>query len=337
LGLHIAHVAVPEQHSSGPDVRARQQRRAGILDALAELAGERGYPAVTLAAVCARAGVSRGAFQREFASLQDCFLEVIDEGYRRADALFTRAFEREEHWQDGIRRALASLLVLFEEERAMARVWLVETLAAGCWALERRERHMRMLTEKTVARWPLPDSAQASPIAANAVMESVWLIAHAHALTGEKEPLILLLAPLMSYIAAVYLGPTAASAEAARSEALAREIVAERRPQTEGEREPVASLAVLRDPRAHRARQCLLHLAVHPGASNWQVARATGISGQPQVSRLLARLRAQGLLLKREGLVGHPNAWSLTPLGARAAQTLMDDREPLSTVIAIRR
>ncbi len=47
---------------------------------------------------------------------------------------------------------------------------------------------------------------------------------------------------------------------------------------------------------AYRARQCLLYLAEHPGASNTHVAQAIGVRYQGQMSVLLTGLEKEGLL-----------------------------------------
>jgi AcrR family transcriptional regulator len=83
---------------------------------------------------------------------------------------------------------------------------------------------------------------------------------------------------------------------------------------------------VLRDPRAHRARRCLLFLAEQGArglaSSNRDVAEGIGVARQEQVSRLLARLAGLGLVVKDPASRGRANAWSLTPEGLRVARAL---------------
>jgi hypothetical protein len=74
------------------------------------------------------------------------------------------------------------------------------------------------------------------------------------------------------------------------------------------------------------ARGCLLYLASNPGASNREVANGVGIRHQEQVSKLLARLHACGLLAKRAATPGAANAWWLTPHGQLVAAALRDGR-----------
>jgi DNA-binding IclR family transcriptional regulator len=61
------------------------------------------------------------------------------------------------------------------------------------------------------------------------------------------------------------------------------------------------------------AARCLRYVAEHPGASGVDVSRGVGIRHASQVSRQLARLRAQGLL--RRTCNGGTHAWEITERG----------------------
>jgi AcrR family transcriptional regulator len=300
-----------------------QIQRRRILDAMVRVVGERGFAGTTVSAVCACAKVSRGTFYQAFDGLQDCFLAVMDEGHRRAHALISVAFEEEERWQDGVRAALASLLTLFDDEPLLARVWLVETHAAGSWALEHRDRSVAALTAMITERWPLPAGTTVSPLAAACVMESVLGIIHSRLLAKNEEPLVTLLGPLMGFIGSVYTGGRAAAAQMEQAEAQAQSLLSGRRARSDGDRaHEVEVPRALRDPRAHRARACLSHLAESPEASNADVARAVGIQRREQISRLLARLHALGLLAKRPARPGGSNTWLLTPYGVQVTAAM---------------
>jgi AcrR family transcriptional regulator len=301
-------------------------QRARILHALVAVVAEVGVARATVTAVCADAAISRRTFYAVFESLEDCFLAMMDDGYRRVDALIADAFVGERSWQDGVRNALAALLAMFDEQPVLARVWLVETLAAGPRALERRKRHIAALTRTIVARWPAPEGVELNALAATAAMESVLGIIHTRVLSGPDEPLVELLGPLAGLVTTLYLGPGAAANEIERGETFARASAARRQAQS---RSGVATATAgvppaLRNPRAHRARACVLYLAQHPGSSNRQVAQAVGIPRHDQMSRLLARLAGMGLLVKHEGLPGRPNAWFVSPSGRQAAIALQD-------------
>ncbi len=85
----------------------------------------------------------------------------------------------------------------------------------------------------------------------------------------------------------------------------------------------------LRHPRAHRLRGGLAYVTANPGVSNREIAAAIGIASHTQASALLARLARMGLLEKRAGLPGRPNAWSASERGRQAVHVL--EREPTVT------
>ena len=307
--------------------RALEMQRARILDAMVRVVRRRGYAHTSVTLVSAQAKVSHHTFEAVFDGLEDCFMAVLDEGARRAGAVISNAFERERSWPDGVRAALAALLVLFESEQELAHVLLVEASAAGPRARERRERHLATLTEMIEQRWWLPEHGRLRPLASAGALASLLGVLHTRLVTDPEGPLVVLLGPMMGLVTAPYLPPHAVRREIERGEQLARELLAERDspPKPDPRDDDVSLPDLLRDPRAHRARACLRYLAQHPGASNRQIATGIGIAQHPQISALLARLGGAGLLDKLAGAPGRSNAWSLSARGRRAAHALSDD------------
>lgn len=300
-------------------------QHARILDAMVRVVCERGYAGASVSCVSARAKVSRRTFYEVFNSREDCFLAVLDEGHRQASAVISRAFEREQFWLDGVRAALAELLSLFDAEPQLARVWLVESLAAGRWALERRERNISSITSLIVGYWCVPAGCRVAPLVTAGVMASLHGVLQTHLASGREEPLIMLLGPCMGLVSAPYLKPSLVAREIERGEDVARMVYAELRGTqhaSESEVQSVLVPGVLRDPRAHRARRCLFYLVEHPGASNRQVALAIGIARDSHISTLLARLDRAGVLVKRSRRPGGPNAWSPSEYGLQVAHAL---------------
>jgi AcrR family transcriptional regulator len=299
-------------------------QRAWILEAMVSICCERGFANTSVTALCSRARVSRRAFYEVFDNREECFLAVIDEGYRQVGMLISDALDGAECWQDGVRAALAGLLSFFDSEPGLTRLWFVESLSAGAWALERRERNVAALTRLIVERWPMPPGVDVHPLAAVGVMAAVIGVVQTHVVTAKPEPLITLLGPLMGLATTPYLDAATVAAEVRRGEALAQAMIlrssSQRRPEAQPERLAVTP-AALRDPRAYRARLSLLYLAKHPGASNRQIADGIGISHQAQISKLLTRLAGNGLVSKQPTRPGHPNSWSLTEHGQRMSQS----------------
>lgn len=285
-----------------------------ILAAAVVVVCAEGYAATTVGAVCARARVSRRGFYACFDGLEDCFLAVLDDGYRQVSFAIETGFSRAGDWREGMRLALAELLLLFDRRPEHARVWLVEARAAGAWALARHAENLELLLGQVVERWPVPEGVVAHPLAAAGVIESVLAIVQKRAVIAPQEPMIELLGPLMGLVAAPYLDERAVAVEIDRACELARQLQVSSGRGSSPEQHLVVP-ALLSDPRAHRARATLVFIGSHPGASNRQVADALGISGHTQVSALLARLRRDGLVHTREARPGHPNSWSLTAYG----------------------
>jgi AcrR family transcriptional regulator len=305
---------------------------------MVELAAERGFAGVSVRLLTARAGVSSRGFYEEFEDLRACFLAVLDLALERAGGLIVQAYAREQRWQDGVLGALASLLVFFDSEPALTRVWFVQALAAGPWALERREQIAGMLRSTIVEHWAVRGEQPPDPVAATGVMASVLGLIHTHLVTEQPEPLIELLGPLMGLVTSLYLDKQDVAREVQRGAQLAREIQAGEDQRwtlpaqtSKNDDEQVPAIpATLANPNARRARECLLFLAEQdpqgPGPSNREIATAIGITDQSQISRLLSYLAAEQLVTKRSEGPGKRNAWRLTPRGEDAARALQQHR-----------
>lgn len=300
-----------------------QRRR--LLDAIAEIVGEEGYASASVTAICARAGLSRQTFYQRFDSPRTCFIALLDEAYEQAAGLIIRCFESTTTWREGLCEAFAALLVLFDDRPALARVWMIESITAGPWALAHRERRVIELTDAIVGYWErLFETARPpQPMVAAGVMAAVIAAIQRHLATASTESLLELLGPLMGIATYAFLEFDEVLMEIGRGEQLAREIATgARKPAGRPEREDLSVPARLLDPRAYRARACLLHLAGNAGASNRQIANAAGISSHTQISSLLTRLARMGLAEKEPVRPGYPNVWSLTEKGKSAVAAL---------------
>jgi AcrR family transcriptional regulator len=299
--------------------------------ATAQVAAERGVQGATITGVIERAGVSRVTFYDLFENFEACFLAVLDGAMRRSTALIAGALEGDGPWQEKAVAGLVALLGFLDSDPPLARICLVEALAAGPAALAYRARELELLKHMVdVAAGQARSDRETSLLNAEAVVTSVAGILHARVVTGEAPPFVNLLGPLVSVALTPYLDTETVAREVARAERLARAISAERSAQPP---RPAAQIAIpsgLSNPSAYRARLCLLYLAERGEASNRSVAKGIGIAHDGQMSNLLARLARQGLLTKRSGGPGHANAWSLTPRGEQIAQALRV-REPIES------
>jgi AcrR family transcriptional regulator len=116
-----------------------------MLAAMATAVGEKGYGSVAVADVIARAGVSRRAFYEHFDNKEECFLAAYDAGVESMLAAIDDAIGRAA--ADGplaiARAGTERYLSTLAANPAFARTFLVEVLAAGPRALERRAASTR--------------------------------------------------------------------------------------------------------------------------------------------------------------------------------------------------
>jgi AcrR family transcriptional regulator len=122
---------------SRTDVTARQ--RARMLRAMAEVVTERGYVDTPVAAVIERAGVSRETFYQQFASKQDCFVAALEDAIGRLATSLTSVLDRATGTPlERYDALLRGYLDTVSGQPATARLFLIETYAAGPHAMRRR-------------------------------------------------------------------------------------------------------------------------------------------------------------------------------------------------------
>jgi AcrR family transcriptional regulator len=134
---------------SRTDVTAVQ--RARMLRAMADVVAERGYVDTPVAAVIERAGVSRETFYQQFASKQDCFVAALEEAIGRlAGSLATVLEQSTGAPLDRYDALLRSYLDTVSAQPATARLFLIQTYAAGPDAMRRRLELQQQFVEAIV-------------------------------------------------------------------------------------------------------------------------------------------------------------------------------------------
>jgi AcrR family transcriptional regulator len=122
---------------SREDVADRQ--RARMLSAFADVLTERGYVNTPVAAVLERASVSRETFYQQFSSKQDCFIAALEEAVSELAATLQRGLAGPGGAPlERFDRMLAVYLDALAANPAKARLFLIETYAAGEDAMRRR-------------------------------------------------------------------------------------------------------------------------------------------------------------------------------------------------------
>jgi AcrR family transcriptional regulator len=160
--------AAPRSLPRGPHQLAREvvlaSQRGRMIEAMVEAVAEKGYAATTVADVVAGAGVSRRTFYEHFSDKEDCFLAAYDAG---VDILLGHLVEEAAaagglDWRERTRRGVRAYLDVLAAEPAFARTFLIEVVAAGPRALDRRaEVHGRFVellrTQLALARDDHPE------------------------------------------------------------------------------------------------------------------------------------------------------------------------------------
>jgi AcrR family transcriptional regulator/DNA-binding MarR family transcriptional regulator len=298
-----------------PRGQVTEIQRSRMLAAAVEAVAEVGYSGMTIAQVIGRARVSRKTFYDVFRDREDCFLAAFDEGAARARAVAVEAYEQESGWRDGIRAALAGLLVLIDERPDLARLCVVEAPAAGDALLERREELLAELAEVIDRGRRLKHTSHdLSPLTGEAVVGGVVAVIHARLVEKRKEAFLDLLPALMSGIVLPYLGARAAGNELNRPRPTRRRT--RRAHRTPGGKDPLEDLNMRL---TYRTVRVLMVIGSQPGASNREIAEGSGIVDQGQISKLLNRLAKLNLVenLGDGQERGAANAWHLTPRGAQ--------------------
>jgi AcrR family transcriptional regulator/DNA-binding MarR family transcriptional regulator len=298
-------------------------QRSRLLTAASEALVDVGYPRMTVAEIISRAGVSRKTFYDAFADREDCFLALFEETITRAATLARDAYSGRRHWRAGIRSALGKLLVLMESEPALARLWIVEPLRGGERVQERRAHALAYLANVIGEGRSATNAACEPPdIVAVGVVGGALEVLHARLLSSSEEPLTELLGPLMYMIVLPYLGARAAQSELNKPSPRA----ARRKSARSSDGDPLDGLKMRL---TYRTVRVLVAIGGRPGASNREVAEASDIADQGQISKLLNRL-ARLELIENHGAgqaKGGTNAWQLTGRGeqlVRATQPRMN-------------
>jgi AcrR family transcriptional regulator len=311
---------VPVQTEAGrrglPAEHVTEIQRSRILAAVVEVAPEHGASNVTVAHIVARSGVSRRTFYEIFKGCDDCLLAALDHAIEQAGRAVVPAHERESKWRERMRASLVALLELFDERPALARFLVVDSLGAGPHALERRRRVLARATGLVdKGRDEAKGSYRPSALTAEGIVGGCLSVIQARLLDKDRKPLIELVNPLMGMIVLPYLGAGAASRELEHASTKSHESTSPR------SLDPLRSVGMRL---TYRTVCVLLSVAAQPGSSNREIAVASGIADQGQISKLLARLERLGLVRneRAEPGRGSPNAWKLTSQGEHVGQAL---------------
>jgi AcrR family transcriptional regulator len=280
---------------------------------MAQAISERG-PSATALDVIARAGVSAGLFHETFPDREACLLAAVELGVQRARKDVLGAYEAESRWLDAIKAGLAAFLAFVEREPALGRLLVVYSTSGGEQVLRRRVEVLAVLAAAVdLGRLEGPADRQQLPaVIAEGVVGAVLAVLQNRLLADANAKVIDLFGSLVSIIVLPYLGAGAARRELTRPVPRIRIGAGIEPPEGEHFEDQGAGVRL-----TYRTTRTLRAIADYPGASNREVADRAGIVDQGQVSKLLNRLQADGLIAKTGAARtrGAPNSWRLTERG----------------------
>jgi AcrR family transcriptional regulator len=326
--------------AGSPRAQLAEVQRARIVAAATQAVSELGYGGLTVSEVVARARISRRTFYEFFGDRDECFLAAFDGALARIAEPVLAAYRDDREgratWRERIAAALDTLLALLDEQPTAARILVVDTLAAGPLALQRRAAVLDALVRAVDEGRAAARGAAPGPLAAEAVVGAVLAVLHARLLEldrrepARREPLSALAGPLMNAIVLPYLGPAAAARELRR--AAPRAGLAAGARHTSPHANPLHGLDMRLTYRTLRVLTVVGDLDRRGASpSNRAVADGAGIADAGQMSKLLVRLQGLGLIENREParrhgapFKGEPNRWTLTARGAEVVEAIRD-------------
>jgi AcrR family transcriptional regulator len=105
--------------------------RGRLIAACAQVVEREGYAGASVARIIRAAAVSRRTFYEHFSSKEDCFIATYDTVMGNLRDRAVAAVEAAGPWPANVPAALAEMLAFFAAEPTLARLCMVETLAAG--------------------------------------------------------------------------------------------------------------------------------------------------------------------------------------------------------------
>jgi len=191
-----------------------ENQRHRILAAVADVCSGAGYAAMSVEDIVVASGVSRRTFYDNYRGKQDVFLAAYDEVAQQLLAKVSAAYGSADGPIDRAREGLRALLDFIAAEPAFADMCIVEALAAGPAAIERRNGIMRalatMIDEAAAAE--LPKSRRPGPVVAETLVGGIYEVIYARVVSGRYEELPALLPELIFALLLPYVGTEQANA-----------------------------------------------------------------------------------------------------------------------------
>jgi len=190
----------PDTHDLSPEDFSLWAKKNRFFRAMAAAVARAGYGETAVADILREAGMSRRTFYELFEDREDCFLQAFDAALERVRALVGAAYHEAGEWVDlrgRVELGLGAFLGCCASEPELARMCIVEVLAAGQRARERRDA--AVLEFASFIEHPRAEArgAAAPSLVSEAIAGGIYGIVYARIARGETATLPGLLAELM--------------------------------------------------------------------------------------------------------------------------------------------
>ena len=177
---------------------------------------ESGYAAMTVESIIGRAGVSRRTFYEHFKNKHEAYLAAYDEAAARLVRRVVTAVDGAEGFVLRTEVGLGAMLSFLAADPAVARMCIVEVMAAGPEAIERRAESVRAFAELVDQHARDLLNEQVPLLTAETIVGGIYEVVYTRVLRGETADLPALLPDLVYSALLPYLGQPAALAERLR-------------------------------------------------------------------------------------------------------------------------
>jgi AcrR family transcriptional regulator len=124
--------------------------RRRLLEGLAESIAERGYRETTIADIVRHARTSKRTFYQEFASKEECFIELLHTANLDLIAQIRASIDPEAFWQDQIRQGIDAYVDVIESRPAVTLSWIRELPGLGPAVRSVQRQSIAQLTEMLI-------------------------------------------------------------------------------------------------------------------------------------------------------------------------------------------
>lgn len=204
-------VRLPRGRAALPSGVVAGEHRQRIFAAVARLAREHGYAAMTVGDIVATAGIGRDVFYESFRGKQDAFLAAQSSALENSLALAASGYFGAGTWPERVWDAAERLLAYISSIPDLATLDWVEGYAAGAPAIRRSYENRMAYTLFLEEGYRQRSQAEALPrLCSEAITGSLLELMRRRAVAGRVEQIQELL-PEVAYVAtAPFVGPAAA-------------------------------------------------------------------------------------------------------------------------------